>query len=325
MKLSKLGEFGLIERIRRTVPTGTGVHLGIGDDAAWVENKSASCLITSDLLVEGVHFDRRWTSPYALGYKALAVNLSDIAAMGGLPAYLILSVGIPSSFRSEEVLEIYRGIRSLASKTAVSIIGGDTSAAEKLFISACLIGHAPVRPVPRSGAKVGHDLYVTGTLGDSALALKLLKKPNGHPGTYLLSRHNRPVPRLRAGALLARRRLAKAMIDVSDGLVQDLGHICKLSGVGAIVYEERLPLSRAYRALTREDGTSHALTGGEDYELLFCARRRDRARLQQIQTILDVPITRIGECVPATQGIKVLDSRRRPVAIRNKGHDHFKH
>jgi thiamine-monophosphate kinase len=326
MKLSKLGEFGLIERIRRAIPKGSGVHLGIGDDAAWVENKSPSGLITSDLLIEGVHFDRRWTSLYALGYKVLAVNLSDIAAMGGLPAYVILSVGIPSSFRSEEVLEIYRGIRSLASKTGVSIIGGDTSAAEKLFISTCLIGHAPVRPVLRSGAKVGHDLYVTGTLGDSALALKLLKKnPKGHPGTYLLSRHNRPVPRLRAGALLARRRLATAMIDVSDGLVQDLGHMCELSGVGAIVYEERLPLSRAYRALTRDDGTSHALTGGEDYELLFCARRQDRARLQQLESALDVPITWIGECVPARQGIKVLDSRRKPIPIRTKGHDHFKH
>jgi len=325
MKLSKLGEFGLIERIRRVTPKGSGVHFGIGDDAAWVESKSASCLITSDLLIEGVHFDLRWTSPYALGYKVLAVNLSDIAAMGGLPAYLILSMGIPVGFRSEEVLEIYRGIRFLASKTNVSIIGGDTSAAENLFISACLIGYAPVRPVPRSGAKVGHDLYVTGTLGDSALALKLLKKPKGRPGAYLLSRHNRPIPRLRTGALLAREKLAKAMIDVSDGLLQDLSHICRSSGVGAVVYEERLPLSRTYRALARGDGTSHALTGGEDYELLFCARRRDRVRLQQIQRDLDVPITWIGECVPAQQGIKVLDSKRRPVSIRIKGYDHFKH
>ena len=131
MRLSELGEFGLIERIRKTIPKGRGVRLGIGDDAAWVESRKNSLLITSDLLIEGVHFDLRWVSFYGLGYKTLAVNLSDIAAMGGCPAYLILSIGFPVDFKTENVEEFYRGIRTLASRSGVSIVGGDTSASNQ--------------------------------------------------------------------------------------------------------------------------------------------------------------------------------------------------
>jgi len=272
MKLSRLGEFGLIERVRRATPKSRGVLLGIGDDAAWVASKFGSLLITSDLLIEGVHFDLKWTSLFALGYKAVAVNLSDIAAMGGTPAYLILSLGIPARFRSEDIDEFYRGIRSLAKKNGVALVGGDTNLADSLLISACLIGHAPYRPVTRAGAKIGDDVYVTGTIGDAALALKLLKskspQPERGPAAYLLARHHRPTPKVAAGALLARERLATAMIDVSDGLLQDLGHICKVSKIGAVLWEEKLPLSPAYRALCGKEGTRPALTGGEDYAVL---------------------------------------------------------
>jgi thiamine-monophosphate kinase len=149
MKLSRLGEFGLIERLRRTTPPGRGVRLGIGDDAAWVETRSGSCLLTTDLLIEGVHFDLKWISLYALGYKTLAVNMSDIAAMGGKPAYLVLSLGIPATFDSEDVDEFYRGIHSLAVKSGVALVGGDTSVSKSLFISACLVGQAPDRPITR--------------------------------------------------------------------------------------------------------------------------------------------------------------------------------
>ena len=141
---------------------------------------------------------------------------------------------------------------------------------------------------------------------------------------YLLSRHTKPMPRLATGALLARGRLATAMIDVSDGLLQDLGHICQASGVGAVIWEETLPLSRAYRALAGNDGIRYALSGGEDYELLFCARRRDRSRIKKMQKRAQVPITRIGRCAPPTEGIRVLDLTGVPRVIRMKGHDHFK-
>lgn len=328
MKLSRLGEFGLIEKVRRATPRGRGVLLGIGDDAAWVANPSRSSLVTADLLIEGIHFDLKWTSLFDLGYKTLAVNLSDIAAMGGMPAYLILSLGIPPAFDSGDIEEFYRGIRFLAAKHGVALVGGDTNAAKLLIISACVLGHAPHLPIRRSGAKAGDDIYVTGTLGDSALALKFLKsrslRANRDTVRYLLSRHHRPTPRITAGALLARERLATAMIDVSDGLIQDLGHICKASGIGAKIWADKLPLSRAYRTLAGKAGTRYALSGGEDYELLFCARKRDRGRIEKLHTRAPVAITRIGTCDSGKNGIVVLDPAGNPIETRAAGHDHFK-
>ncbi|MCH7761905.1 thiamine-phosphate kinase [candidate division TA06 bacterium] len=328
MRLSELGEFGLIEKIRKATPKGRGVRLGIGDDAAWVEWKENSFLITSDLLVEGVHFDLKWTSFYGLGYKTLAVNLSDLAAMGGSPAYLVISLGIPVDFNTEYIEEFYRGITALASQSGVALVGGDTSASKHFFVSASLTGHAPYRPITRTGGKVGDDLYVTGTLGDSALGLKLLRRKGGRAKgqefSYLVSRHQFPTARLQAGTLLAQVKLAKAMIDISDGLLQDLGHLCKASRIGAAVWEEALPLSRPYRFWAGRKGSHYAFTGGEDYELLFCLRRRDRTRLEKIKKRLGVPITRIGKCVPAREGIKVLSGEGNPFSIPIQGHDHFK-
>ncbi len=329
MKLSKIGEFGLIDAIRRATPKTRGVLLGIGDDAAWVKCRDHSTLITSDLLIEGVHFDLNWTSFYSLGCKTLTVNLSDLAAMGGEPAYLTLSLGIPVDFTTDCIEEFYRGIRALASKTGVALVGGDTSSAKRFFISATLIGHAPSGAVKRSGAQVGDDLYVTGTLGDSSLGLALLRKKkkgqNKAAGiAYLISRHNVPTARLKAGAILAREKLARAMIDISDGLLQDLGHLCKASGIGAAIWREALPLSRPYRDYAEPKGALYALTGGEDYELLFSLRRKDRTRLEKIQGDLGVPVTRIGTCVPSREGIKVIDQEGKPLPIPITGYDHFK-
>jgi thiamine-monophosphate kinase len=328
MKLSRLGEFGLIERIRRSAPGGRGVRIGIGDDAAWVSHRSGSSLITADLLIEGIHFDLKWTSLFALGHKSLAVNLSDIAAMGGTPAYAILSLGIPGNLDSKLIDEFYRGFNALAKQFGMALIGGDTNVAKSLIISVCVIGHPPLRPVCRSGAKVGDDVYVTGTLGDSALGFKLLRKKvtstNRYSIAQLLERHHKPTPRLAAGAVLARRHLATAMIDVSDGLLQDLGHICGASNTGAVIWNEQLPLSPAYRELAGKDGTVYALSGGEDYELLFCARPRHRERIEKLKAFAQVKITRIGSCVSADRRITVLDSGGKPLSLPIKGHDHFK-
>jgi thiamine-monophosphate kinase len=328
MKLSRLGEFALIDRIRRATPSGPGVLLGIGDDAAWVESRSGSILITSDLLIQDVHFKLQWTSLFALGYKALAVNLSDIAAMGGKPAYLILALGIPPHFKCTQVSEFYRGINSLCSKSGVVLVGGDTNIAKSFIISVCVIGHAVYRPVRRSGAQIGNDIYVTGTLGDSSLGLKLLKsrrlRLNRGFAAYLVSRHRQPTPRVVVGETVARRRLATAMIDISDGLLQDLGHICQASGLGAEIWRDKLPMSPAYRAMTGKDGASHALNGGEDYELLFCARRRDRTRLRDLSRRVKVPITRIGRCLAAKEVIRVIDSSGKTVSVPGKGYDHFR-
>jgi len=327
MKLSQLGEFDLIDKIRRAAPKDRNVRLGIGDDAAWVTSPSASILVTADLLLEGVHFNLKWTSLFDLGYKSLAVNLSDTAAMGGVPAYAVVSLGIPAHFRVEQIDEFYRGMNRLARSSRVSLVGGDTSAAKSLLISVALLGHAPHRPIARHGAKIGDDIYVTGTLGDAALALKLLKSNSPalrHPAAaFLLKRHHRPMARCRAGLLLARQKLAAAMIDVSDGLLQDLGHLCSASRIGAVLWEENLPLSRAYHMLAGKDGSRWALSGGEDYELLFCARPARRAAIQAVARRAGVPITRIGSCVAKEQGITILDAIGETVRPPARGHDHF--
>lgn len=328
MKLSRIGEFGLIERIRRKQSVGRGVRLGIGDDAAWIENPSGSSLVTADLLIEGVHFDLKWTSLFDLGFKSMAVNLSDIAAMGGMPAYAILSLGIPGNLDSKDVEEFYRGVNALARPSGVSVVGGDTNNANSLIISVCVIAHPPAYPLRRSGASIGNDIYVTGTLGDSALGLKLLRRGGAalkkKAAANLLARHRRPIPRLAIGALLARKRLATAMIDVSDGLVQDLGHICRASGTGAVIHNQRLPLSAGYSALAGKDGTRHALMGGEDYELLFCARRSNRGRIQKLSESFRVPISHIGTCV-ARKEVIVLDEMGKAISAGAlSGHDHFK-
>ncbi len=301
--------------------------MGIGDDAAWTRAKG-NLLLTSDLLIDKVHFDRRWASFYGLGYKTLAVNLSDVAAMGGTPEYLLLSLGLPVDFKVKDIEEFYRGIGQLASQTGVSLVGGDTCASKCFFTSAFLVGHAPYGPVKRSGARVGDDLYVTGTLGDSFLGLNLLKKRK-RIGTskevaYLTSRHLFPQARLKAGSILAKEKLAKAMIDISDGLVQDLGHLCKSSGTGAEIWQEAIPLSPPYRRLAGVNRAHYSLAGGEDYELLFSVRARDHKRLKKIQNRLGVPITHIGKCLPARHGITVTTSQGTSLSLSQMGYDHFK-
>lgn len=330
MKLSHLGEFGLIETIRRRTPKGRGVRIGIGDDAAAVTNRGPASLITADLLIEGRHFDLRWISLSDLGHKSLAVNLSDIAAMGGIADYVILSLGIPQRLDSKAIDAFYRGFETLARECNVALVGGDTNAAGKLIVSVCVIGHAVAKPVERRGASPGDDIYVTGTLGDSALGLKILRRPRrigGPAGAHaraLVVRHHRPTPRLVAGALLAENELATAMIDISDGLVQDLGHICRASGVGATIHADRLPLSAAYRALCGQHGIGEALSGGEDYELLFCARRRDRARIEKLPARAGARLTRIGACSAGNPSVAILDASGKSLSIRVSGHDHFK-
>jgi thiamine-monophosphate kinase len=328
MRLKEVGEFGFIERIRRHVPTGKGVLRGIGDDAAWIACEKKTLLVTTDLLLEGFHFNLRWISFNALGHKALAVNLSDIAAMGGVPAYYVLSLGVPVDLRLRDIEEFYRALKRLSARTGVSLIGGDTSASDRLLINITLFGHAPYGPIFRAGASPGDDLYVTGTLGDSALGLDLLKKKQRlvkkTDAGYLISRHHFPTARLAAGALLAKRRLATAMIDVSDGLLQDLGHLCKASRVGAVVWSNALPLSRPLGRVAADRAERYALTGGEDYELLFSSPPRDRSRLEKMKTQLGVPITRIGRCLPARNGIKVFNKMGQALSFPSSGHDHFK-
>lgn len=328
MRLRDVGEFGLIDRLRKTTPRRAGVRLGIGDDAAWVSTPRDSLLFTSDLLIEGVHFQLRWISFYELGHKSLTASLSDIAAMGGSPAFFLLSLGLPPDLAMGRLEQFHKGMRDLAAKHRVALVGGDTCASDRLIVDVFLAGFAPYGAVSRSGARSGDDLYVTGSVGDSAMGLELLsskdRRPRDRDSEFLIARHCRPTARLKAGGLLARERLATSMIDISDGLLQDLGHICEASGTGAVVWQESVPVSPACQRLAGARAIHYAVTGGEDYELLFSLRRRDRGRLDKIARRLGVPITRIGQCVPASKGITLAGANGDTLSTSQVGHDHFK-
>lgn len=327
MKLRDLGEFGLIDLIRRQTPRARNVRLGIGDDAAWVSTAGDSLLFTSDLLIEGVHFNLEWISMRDLGHKSLTASLSDIAAMGGRPAWFLLSLALPD-MTARRAAALVQGIHATAAEHRVALVGGDTCAADRVIIDVCLAGVAPYGAVTRGGARVGDDIYVTGTLGDSALGLALLSEPRPTVSTrdrnYLIRRHHRPTARVATGLQLAKEGLARAMMDVSDGLAQDLGHICRASGTGAVVRQDRVPLSRAFSRVAGPRDVACALAGGEDYELLFTAANDARKRVERVARRTGVPITRIGECVARKHGLTLVGPRGDRVPLTAPGYDHFR-
>ena len=224
MKLHDLGEFPFLRRLRDRVPADPRVFLGLGDDCA-VLSLPGMTLLTTDALIEGVHFRREWTSFSTLGEKAFAVNASDIAAMGGEPTFALLSLGVPQQCEVEDLDAFFNGFVRAAEACGTALIGGNMSAASCLMLSVTLLGQAPHGVITRSGAQVGDDLYVTGTLGDAALGLRLLQEERDGPAAQAVkARFLCPSARLAIGREVAARHLATAMIDVSDGLLQDLGH-----------------------------------------------------------------------------------------------------
>ena len=302
---------------------------GMGDDVAVFEAKGKTLLATTDILIEGIHFEQAWMDPYHLGRKALAVNLSDIAAMGGIPRYFLLSLGLPRDLSLSYVSRFYRGLREMARPFRVDLIGGDTSLSQKLIVNICLLGEGKREALLyRKGAEAGDDLFVSGSLGDSALGLKILKSEGarGKPRS-LVERHLSPRPRVALGQAIARQRLANAMIDVSDGLLIDAGHLLEESGKGARVWEERIPLSRPFRKRIlsySQDPYSVALSGGEDYELLFTAPPSARDRISSLSLLHRIPITRIGEILAPRKGFRIVKRDGTEETPSHLGFDHFK-
>lgn len=338
--LSDFSEFQLIQDIRRWLGRSrhASVLKGIGDDAALIRpHRRRNWLVSTDLLIEGIHFDPRRASFHDIGYRAAVANLSDIAAMGGIPRFLLVSLAIPARYSLLHLRTLYRGLLAPCKEHHVQVIGGDTSASRKgIFLSVTIIGTIePNRTLYRRGAKVGDHVYATGTLGDSSAGLELVlsktKKPQRHLGQgtsdYLIKRHLRPIPRLNIGRLLALNRLATAAIDLSDGLAGDLNHLCQESGVGALIEGTALPLSPQYRSFTRymgRDPIQMALQGGEDYELLFTVPERHQQKLKRLINGQKVQITRIGTIQPRKLGIrlKVADGSDRIISERS--YDHFR-
>lgn len=329
MKLSELGEFGLIELIRQKSPTGPGVHRGIGDDATEISLPAGHHLLTStDLLIEDVHFRRKWTDYEALGHKAVAVNLSDIAAMGATPRYLYLGLACPGDTELEDINMFLNGALDEAARHDVALVGGDTCRSPgPWLISVTVEGSAPAhQAIGRDGAQPGDLVMVSGTLGDSALALQMLCDGQT-PEAELLARHHRPTAQVELGRLLAERHLARAMIDISDGLVSDLEHILQASQVDGVIDEELLPLSGAFRRGSEGQPALRqlALHGGEDYELLFTVPSDRVAEVSALGAQLQLSITRIGIIQAGSGRLSLRDSTGAMHPLLVRGYDHFCH
>jgi len=309
MRLKDLSEGGLIQRIRERFRTPK-IRLGIGDDAAILDIPAGHSLVyCSDLVVEDTHFIRGKHPADSVGYKAVAVNVSDVGAMGGVPMYFLISIATPGDLEVEWVDAFYSGVEKACRDFDVVLAGGDTSSAASIFVDVAMVGRVPAGSgVTRSGARVGDGIYVTGKLGGSALGLELLRA--GKIGDAAVQRHLYPQPRHRVGAVVRDR--AHAMIDVSDGLSTDLGHVVAESAVSARIYKERLPGAEGA-------AENHVLHGGEEYELLIVAQDLPGE-------IEGVSITRIGEVIESVGGehqIYVLDRNGESV-LKPKGWDHYK-
>lgn len=337
-------EFALIAELHRRYGRLTpSIIRGIGDDTAIVRPSPGSwSLLTTDLLVEGVHFDSRTASFADIGYRAAVANLSDIAAMGGMPQFLLIALAVPRQGTSAQVRQLYRGLMAVCRPYGVRLIGGDTSASKSgWFLSLALVGTvAPQRALLRNGAKIGDFLYVTGSLGDSLAGLKLLRESTSRRRRsrttptlsrthkqFLVRRHLHPSARVREGQWLSAGRLATAAIDLSDGLSGDLRHICEESRVGADLDLSAIPLSpacRAYAQARRLDPVALALAGGEDYELLFTVSPRNHVKLERGARQRGFRFTKIGRIQPAGLGIRAQcpGKASRPLSVTS--YEHFR-
>jgi thiamine-monophosphate kinase len=337
-------EFDFIKRIRdQAAKSGArDLVLGIGDDAAVLrEREGRETLVTVDLLVEDIDFKLEYAPPRFLGHKALAVSLSDIAAMGGAPAFSLLTLGIPRQSRISNLKfevfweEFFAGYFALAEEHSVTLIGGDVSSTpSRLTIDSVVIGHCLAGgAVRRGGAKVGDGVYLTGQVGASATGLKLLldgaRVIEGEESLAqsALRAHLKPAPRVAFGRRIGERGLANSMIDVSDGLTQDLARICEESAAAAILDFDSVSVAKEVGLVSKEPEAAFefAVRGGEDFELLLTASGDDDSELFETAASCGLRLSRIGEIVPARQTPPSLMLRRggevKPLSIR--GWDHF--
>jgi len=333
MRVSELGEFGLIDRIRTIIAEYRDcahtpwqeILVDTGDDAAAWQSDGTVQLATTDTLVQGVHFDLDIVGWEELGWKALAVNLSDIAAMGGVPEYALISLAIPGQLDADDVSEFCRALAHFARQCGVAIVGGNISTAPIVVITGTVIGRARGATIlRRSTASPGERIAITGYPGLSAAGLEMLTRKtvmDQEVAEILRRAHFRPVPRIREGQVLVDHGIRTA-IDTSDGLVADLDHICEMSRVNARIWVDRVPVHRVLKAHF-PNHRELTLCGGEDYELLFTA---DEDRLARVKLALDCPVTVIGEITEDAQKprVTVVDSKGSAVQYDRRGWQHFR-
>jgi len=320
------GEHALIARITQRLSTASWVVVGPGDDAAAIEPvRGALEVLTTDAQVEGVHFDRRFVPPDAIGHRALAVNLSDLAAMGARPRAALLSMALPSSLEIAAFDQIVDGILGLAARYRVSLIGGNlTRTAGPIVLDVTATGTVHRRKIlTRSGARAGDDVYVTGTLGDAAVGL--LRLQEDHTDADSAARYLRPDPRVRAGLLLGRNRAATSCMDLSDGLADGVRQIAQASSVGITLDAAALPITAEVKAwLSRHDRDpiDLILRGGDDLELIFTAKSKQAGRLRAVRRHLgDLPITKIGI---VTRAPRLLIKDGQSERELPEGYEHFR-
>ncbi len=334
MKVSKLGEFGLIdllaEMVNRTRDEQTAAWqqliIGIGDDAAAWQGDASTQLATTDSLIQGVHFPSDMIPWEGLGWRAMAANLSDIAAMGGVPGYALISLALPDDTEVEDVTALYQGMIELAQQFGVAIVGGDTSSATLVAITITILGSTREQDkhiLTRSAAMVGEKIAVTGYLGAAAAGVRVLKKHlqlDPEATACLKKAFFHPCPRIAEGRLLIEQGVRTA-IDISDGLISDLKHICQASRVGARIEVDRVPIEPTVRANFGDEALELALSGGEDYELLFTA---DTGSIDKIRAAASCPVTVIGEIVAGRTGqITLVDREGKPFNFPQAGWEHF--
>ncbi len=334
MKVSELGEFGLIDLLAKMAYAAQdketeawqNLILGIGDDAAAWYGDASIQLATVDSLIQDVHFTLGITSWEELGWRAMAANLSDIAAMGGLPRYALVSLALPGHTEVGDVTALYKGMIELAQRFEVAIVGGDTSSAPQLIINITILGSTKSQAqqiLTRSAAKVGEKVAVTGYLGASAAGLEVLSKHivlDSEATDSLKKAFLQPYPRVAEGQILVEQGV-RAAIDISDGLISDLGHICQASQVSACIEAACVPVHPAVKANFGDRALEMALSGGEDYELLFTASAEV---IDKVRAATPCPVTIVGEIIADEAGkITLVDEKGNPFNLPKTGWEHF--
>ncbi len=328
--MKDLGEFGLIDRQNKMVvdskinKASPDIILGIGDDAAAWQGDSSIQLATLDTMVENVHFTLDNATWQEVGWKSLAINISDIAAMGGLPHYALVALALPVYTDVANITELYQGMIETAKEYKVAIVGGNISRAPQVSVTITVLGRSPDNKIlKRSTAKVGDAIAVTGYAGSAVAGLVMLKKKLQLKATdakYLRNAFLHPIPRVAEGRLLVKHGITTA-IDTSDGLLADLKHICEASKVSARIDVDKVPISDSVKANFKEKALEMALGGGEDYELIFTG---DTKSIMKVKKEAKCPVTIIGEITKGKSGvINLFNAKGKPVRINQTGWTHF--
>ncbi len=336
MQIKDVGEFPLIARLQQIIETERpDVLVGIGDDVAVLSVQGDELLLaTMDIQVEGVHFLRHLTTPEQLGRRALAINLSDIAAMGGRPQFALVSLALPVETELDWAERLYQGLRTEADRYGTAIVGGNVSRAQtEIVVDVALLGRVSRQHLlTRAGAQPGDQVLVTGTLGDATAGLRVGQDADlvtdAAVRDLLLARYLTPIPRVFEAAALAQMQQATAMLDLSDGLSSDIGHICEQSGVSVRLWADRLPISAAVQQVASrlaDPAWTLALSGGDDYELCFTAPPTAvDALAEAVMHATGTPVTVIGEVLPADQDRWLVLPDGSEMRLEERGWQHFR-